>query len=122
MCIRDSKWRLDLGKVCQSARVRVNGKELGILITPPFQVLTGPLLARDNLLEVEVTSVAANRIRDLDRRGVKWKNFHDINFVNVKYRPFDASDWPLTDAGLLGPVTLMPVLDAEPAGAGSASP
>ena len=57
-------------------------------------------------LEVEVTSVAANRIRDLDRRGVQWKIFKDINIVNVNYRPFDASPWPLTDCGLLGPVTL----------------
>jgi len=116
------KWRLDLGTVCQSARVRLNGKDLGVLIAPPFRVLTGPLLARDNMLEVEVTSVAANRIRDLDRRGVKWRNFNDINLVNLNYRPFDASGWPLTDAGLLGPVTLTPLGAPTPAGAGSASP
>lgn len=115
------RWRLDLGTVCQSARVRLNGNDLGVLIAPPFQVPTGPLQARDNMLEVEVTSVAANRIRDLDRRGVKWRNFNDINFVNLNYRPFDASDWPLTDAGLLGPVTLTPLGALTPAGAGSAS-
>jgi hypothetical protein len=68
------------------------------------------LKARDNLVEVEVCNVSANRIRDLDRRGVKWKNFHDINFVNVDYRPFDASNWPLTDSGLIGPVTLTPIM------------
>jgi hypothetical protein len=61
-----------------------------------------------NVLEVEVTSVAANRIRDLDIHHVQWKIFKDINIVNVNYRPFDASDWPLTDCGLLGPVTLTP--------------
>jgi len=37
---------------------------------------------------------------------VPWKNFKDINIVNVNYRPFSAADWPLTDCGLLGPVTL----------------
>jgi len=62
--------------------------------------------AKDNLLEVEVTSTAANRVRDLDRRKVVWKNFYDINFVNMDYKPFDASGWPVADAGLLGPVTL----------------
>ena len=62
-----------------------------------------------NRLEVEVTNVSANRIRDLDRRGVKWKNFHDINMVNLDYKPFDAAGWPLTDSGLLGPVILTPV-------------
>ena len=35
--------------------------------------------------------------------------FKDINIVNVDYRPFNAADWPLTDCGLLGPVTLAPV-------------
>ena len=58
---------------------------------------------------MEVTNVAANRIRDLDRRGVKWRNFYDINFVNINYKPFDASNWPLADSGLLGPVRLVPV-------------
>ena len=100
---------LDLGDVRQSARVKLNGKDYGTLITPPFRVVLDNMKSIDNVLEVEVTSVAANRIRDLDRRGVQWKNFKDINFVNVNYQPFDASNWPLTDCGLLGPVTLTPV-------------
>jgi len=101
---------LNLGDVHQSARVRLNGKDCGTLITPPFRVVADNLKPTGNLLEVEVTSVAANRIRDLDRRGVQWKIFKDINFVNENYRPFDASNWPLTDCGLLGPVTLTPVV------------
>lgn len=100
---------LDLGDVRQSARVRLNGKDLGTLITPPFRVVVDNLKPTGNQLEVEVTSVSANRIRDLDRRGVQWKIFKDINIVNVNYRPFDAADWPLTDSGLLGPVTLTAV-------------
>jgi len=104
---------LDLGRVCQSARVRVNGRELGTLIGPPFRVLVDQLKPQGNVLEVEVTNVSANRIRDLDRRKVPWKVFHDINFVNLKYRPFDASDWPLLDSGLLGPVTLTRAEAAE---------
>ena len=47
-------------------------------------------------------------IRDLEQRGVAWKNFHEINFVNVHYKPFDAADWPLQPSGLLGPVRLVP--------------
>ena len=26
--------------------------------------------------------------------------------VNIAYKPFDASNWPVFDSGLLGPVTL----------------
>jgi hypothetical protein len=100
---------LNLGDVRQSARVKLNGKDCGTLIAPPFRVVVDHLKPSGNILDVEVTSVAANRIRDLDRRGVKWKIFKDINFVNEDYRPFDASGWPLTDCGLLGPVTLTPL-------------
>ena len=108
--IQNSKFSLDLGDVRQSARVRVNGKDYGTLITPPFRVVVDDLKPTGNTLEVEVTSVTANRIRDLDRRGVKWKTFRDINIVDINYKPFDASNWPLTDCGLLGPVTLTPVV------------
>jgi hypothetical protein len=96
---------LNLGKVCQSARVTLNGKYLGTLLTPPFSIPVS-LRSVGNTLVVDVTNVSANRIRDLDRRQVKWKIFHDINFVNIDYKPFDAASWPLYDSGLLGPVTL----------------
>jgi hypothetical protein len=104
-----SHFELNLGDVCQSARVRMNDKDYGTLITPPFRVVVDNLKPAGNILEVEVTSVAANRVRDLDRRGVNWKYFKDINVVNENYKPFNAADWPLTDCGLLGPVTLTPV-------------
>jgi len=100
---------LNLGDVRQSARVRLNGKDYGTLIAPPFRVVVDNLEPTGNKLNVEVTNVSANRIRDLDRRHFRWKYFYDINFVNIDYEPFDASDWPLADSGLLGPVTLTPV-------------
>ena len=60
-------------------------------------------------LPIPITAKPANRIRDLDRRHVKWKNFYDINVVSLDYKPFDASNWLVTESGLLGPVTLTPV-------------
>jgi hypothetical protein len=103
------RWWLDLGRVCQSACVRLNGCDLGTTFLPPFRLAVDGLKPRGNELEIEVTNVSANRIHDLDRRGVKWRNFYDINFVNIDYKPFDASGWPLADSGLLGPVLLRPV-------------
>jgi hypothetical protein len=100
---------LDLGRVAESARVRLNGKELGVLFARPFRIGTGQLQRKDNLLEIDVTNLSANRIRDLDRRGVPWKIFHDINYVGIDYKPFDASAWPLRTSGLIGPVTLTPL-------------
>jgi hypothetical protein len=102
---------LDLGEVCNSAKVRLNGRELGLLIMHPYrvEVPAGLLKTAGNTLEIEVTNLAANRIRDLDQRKVSWKNFTDINFVNIGYKPFDAAKWPIFDSGLLGPVTLTPL-------------
>ena len=103
-------WLLDLGEVAESARVRLNGRDLGILWFPPFTVVAMPSLREeDNQLEIEVTNLAANRIRDLDQRGIEWKVFYDINVVGKNYRPLDASQWPLRPSGLLGPVKLVPL-------------
>ena len=88
--VRAERYLLDLGGVAESARVELNGKPVGTVIAPPYQLEIGPLAEGINRLSIEVTSVAANRIRDLDRRGVKWKIFKDINFVNIDYKPFDA--------------------------------
>jgi len=109
-----STWRLDLGRVAQSARVRLNGRELGTAFTKPFRFRVEGIRQKGNKLELEVTSTAANRIRDLDRRKVEWRTFHDINFVNIDYKQFDASAWPVADAGLLGPVTLTPLETFDP--------
>jgi len=102
-------WMLDLGRVAESARVRLNGRDLGTLFARPFRVEVDALRPKGNVLEVEVTNLSANRVRDLDRRKVEWKVFEDINYVGIDYKPFDASGWPVRPSGLLGPVTLTPL-------------
>ena len=102
--------QLDLGDVRESACVRLNGVDLGCRILPPytFDIPAGTLKSHANELEVEVTSVGANRIRWNDLNGVNWKYFTDINIVTIDYKKFDASTWPVRENGLLGPVTLLP--------------
>ena len=102
-------WQLDLGRVAQSARVTLNGKDHGILFAPPFQTEIRDLRAHGNELVIEVTNTSANRLRDLDRRGVAWKNFYDIAVVNIDYKPIKPAEWPLAESGLPGPVRLMPL-------------
>lgn len=103
-------WEIDLGDVRESARVFINGKEAAGLYCVPYSAPVGKYLKPGrNRLEIEVTNLSANRIRDLDRRNVEWKIFHEINFVDHLYRKFDASNWPLTPSGLLGPVRLWPM-------------
>jgi len=42
----------------------------------------------------------------MDRRKEPWRKFF---FVNIAYKPFDASGWEPLDSGLLGPVRLVPL-------------
>jgi hypothetical protein len=108
-------WVLDLGDVRESARVRLNGRDVATAWSVPFEVRLGDTLRPGrNVLEIDVTNVAANRIRDMDRRGVEWKIMREINFVNIRYQPFDASGWPLELAGLLGPIELVPMRPVQP--------
>ena len=47
-------------------------------------------------------------------RKVDWKIMHDINLASIKYKGLDASRWEIAPAGLLGPVTLVPLKLVRP--------
>ncbi|MEO7413842.1 MAG: glycosylhydrolase-like jelly roll fold domain-containing protein, partial [Opitutaceae bacterium] len=122
-------WLLDLGDVRESARVKLNGREVATAWSIPYQVRVGEFLKPGrNTLELEVTNLAANRIRDMDGandpkpdangvlpagasapRKIEWKIMREINFVDINYKPFDASGWAIMPSGLLGPVKLVPL-------------
>ena len=103
-------WLLDLGDVRESARVILNGRPVATAWSLPFRVRVGAFLQPGrNVLELDVTNLAANRIRDMDQRKLPWKIMRDANIVNINYQPFDASGWPLQPSGLIGPVTLTPL-------------
>ena len=60
---KSSEIFLDLGKVKNLARVRLNGKDLGILWTAPWKVkITDVLKEKDNELEIEVANLWVNRL------------------------------------------------------------
>ena len=109
---------LRLGKVADSARVRLNDGPVTTLVSRPFQVRLDRLRPTGNRLQIEVTNVAANRIRDLDIREVPWKEIHGYGMLNMggqvnkdglRSRNLDASLWDVREAGLFGPVTLQPL-------------
>jgi hypothetical protein len=123
---------LDLGRVAVIAQVRVNGRDLGVLWTAPFRVeATAALRAGDNLLEVRVTNLWANRIigdeqlpEDSDRtpEGLlkswpKWllegKESPAGRRTFATYRVWK-KDSPLQESGLLGPVKLYTTQQVAP--------
>lgn len=103
-------WMLSLGDIRESARIRLNGQEVTTLWAVPYRCLVGRYLRPGlNRLEVEVTNLPANRVADLDRRGVTWRIFKEINLVDLHYKKTGYAHWQPLPSGLLGPVELVPM-------------
>jgi hypothetical protein len=128
----DAPLFLDLGTVRNLARVRLNGRDLGVLWCAPWgvRIPLGLLKQKDNSLEIEVTNVWANRMigdeqeppdcewkpgymgnggylkrfPDWFRKGVQRPSKGRYTFCTWNY--FD-KDSKLLSSGLLGPVRLM---------------
>ena len=94
---------LDLGTVKETARVRLNGKDLGVIWCSPWRVeITAAAKPGENALEIEVVNLWANRLvgdsnlpdglrRTRTRMFVGWLNNDQLS------------------SGLLGPVTIQTV-------------
>jgi hypothetical protein len=73
-------------------------------------------LKPNNQLEVVVANLMANRISYMDKNNLPWKIFYNTNMPARKRENigkdglFDASSWKPLPSGLLGPVTLTPVV------------
>jgi hypothetical protein len=133
----DRRLWLDLGDARVIARVRLNGRDLGVWWKPPFRGdVTGALRAGANTLEIDITNTWVNRLvgdeqlppdrewtRVPRRRGFALKAWPDwflrgerspvgrIAFTTWKHYEKDA---PLPPSGLLGPVVIRPVARAVP--------
>jgi len=115
---------LDLGQVEVIARVRLNGRDLGVLWHAPFRVeATDALQAGTNTLEIEITNLWVNRLigdeqhpddcQWKDKALARWPDWlltgqprpssKRIAFTTWKH--WTAND-PLQPSGLLGPVVL----------------
>ncbi|RNI40222.1 glycosyl hydrolase [Hanamia caeni] len=110
---------LDLGEVKNMARVRLNGHDLGVVWTAPWQVdITGILREKGNQLEIEVANLWPNRLigdQQYPDDGVKdgkWPEWlikngkkNSARYSFTTYNPYK-KDSPLLSSGLLGPVTI----------------
>lgn len=107
---------LDLGTVHNICRVRLNGEDLGIVWTAPWQIdITYTVSPRDNQLEIEVVNLWPNRLigdqqaPDKDARTLQW----DSGLLGKK--AFKTGRYTFTTgkissdllpSGLIGPVTI----------------
>lgn len=113
---------LDLGTVHNIARVRWNGKDLGVVWTAPWHVrVEGALKTKGNVVEIDVANTWGNRLigdqqpENKDTRQVKWDNglleaktYPAGRYTFTTSNPYRA-DTPLMPAGLVGPVTLQSI-------------
>ena len=90
---------LDLGAVRELARVRLNGRDLGVVWTPPWRVeITHAAKPSGNALEVEVVNLWPNRLIGDAALPIEQRRTQ----TNVAF----TGDQPLLPSGLLGPVTV----------------
>ena len=103
-----AKWAINLGDVRESARVYVNDNFVGCAWSVPFILdCKDAFKAGKNTLRIEVTNLPANRISEMDRQGVKWRKFDEINVVDINYKKTSYANWETVKSGLNSNVTLL---------------
>ncbi|WP_423128721.1 glycosyl hydrolase [Gaoshiqia sp. Z1-71] len=116
----NNKFYLHLGEVKNIARVILNGKDLGVVWTAPWQVeITDAVKQRENQVEIQVANLWVNRL-------IGDEAFPDDGIVNGQWPEwllqgnprtsgrytfttfrFYRADSPLMKSGLLGPVVIL---------------
>jgi hypothetical protein len=118
--IPEGQTYLDVGVVHDMARVKLNGKDLGVVWCAPWRIeVTGAIKAGDNQLEIEVVNRWANRMigdkqpADANARTVECPPgfFGGRKIPAGRYTfctddPYDPRS-PLVPSGLLGPVRIL---------------
>jgi hypothetical protein len=116
---KNEKLYLDLGDMKDLARVKLNGKDLGVIWTKPYRVdITGIVQQKDNKLEIEVANLWPNRLigdSKLPDDGIKDDKWPDwltkgqprtsSRYTFTSFNIY-SKDSPLLSSGLLGPVTI----------------
>jgi len=98
---------IDLGKVKNMARVRLNGHDLGVVWTAPWKVeITGIAKQKNNRLEISVANLWPNRLIGDDQLP------DGPRYTFTTYDPYN-KDSPLLESGLMGPV----IIESEGMGA-----
>jgi len=110
---------LDLGEVKNMARVKLNGKDLGVIWTSPWRVnISDVFKEKENKLEIEIANLWGNRLVGDDRlpddgvKDGKWPEWflegkpRTSGRFTFTTRRFYRKEAPLQSSGLIGPVTI----------------
>jgi hypothetical protein len=104
---------LDLGVVKETARVKLNGKDLGVVWCAPWRVeITDAVKANGNELEIEVVNLWPNRLIGDGKRPENQRRTR-TNVLGY-YKPAKKGEHQLLPSGLLGPVTIQAIEGRAP--------
>jgi hypothetical protein len=110
---------LDLGRLRNIARIKLNDKDLGVIWTSPWQVKISDIIReKDNNLEIEVANLWINRL--IGDESQPWDGVKDGKWpdwlINGTERPgkrftfstnhFYRKGDQLSESGLIGPVSI----------------
>jgi hypothetical protein len=106
--LQQRKYRLVFEDVRESAAVYINGTYCGTVWAYPLELeIPAGVLKKTNRIEIVVQNLSANHMIQYDAAHPEWKKFYDINMVDIRYKPFSASDWAPEPSGLIGNVRLI---------------
>lgn len=113
--LKAARWILDLGDVRESAHVYVNGVDAGTAFAVPYRLdITPYLRSGKNHIDIDVTSLAANYVAEMDRQGIIWRKFKNANIANLKGgRISYYGNWDVMPCGLNSTVSLVPMSVAK---------
>ncbi len=98
-CPGTDKLLIDLGKVCYTAEVFVNGISQGVRVMPPYTFKVTTPFKETNTLEIRVTNTSANEYF-FTKSFDKWQNWQMSPYPPIS-REFDKDS---LRSGLFGPV------------------
>lgn len=117
---KKAKIIIDLGEVNNLARVRINGKDKGVVWTAPFELnISDAVVTGNNLIDIEVANLWPNRIigdEQFPDDGIKnrqWPEWLIKNQPRTSGRytfttgKFYIKDSELLKSGLIGPVRIL---------------
>jgi len=105
--LESANYLLEFENVNESVKIWINDQYVGQVWSIPYRIeVNNHLQKGENNIKLEVANLMANRIRYMDKQGMEWRNYHEINFVNIDYKAFDASTWRVMPSGIRGAVKL----------------
>lgn len=107
---------LEFDRIAESANIFINGIPIDTIFNKPYKtIIKKELLKDDNLLEIYVCNLMANRIIYMDKNKINYKKFYNVNFP-ARLREnigedglFTAKNWLPFESGIIGKIRISPL-------------